>query len=94
MAADFDGLRPLSVDFEIQNYAEIRLFIANDQITLEYNDRVTLVYTPSNRAIIPGIEAAGEYVRSVATVNIIDNDRKFHTSTTQVLLALCLKICR
>ena len=80
-STDFERLRPLPVDFEIQNYTEIRLFIANDQTTLEYNDRVTLVYTPRNPAIIPGLEAAGEYVRSRATVNIIDNDCEFRTST-------------
>ena len=55
---------------------EIRLFTSNDQITLEYDDRVQLVFTPDNPALIPGLEDEGEYIRNTAIVNIIDNDSK------------------
>ena len=55
---------------------EIRLFTSNDQITLEYDDRVLLVFTPDNPGLIPAVEAEGEYIRDTAIVNIIDNDSK------------------
>ena len=55
---------------------EIRLFTSNDQITLEYDDRVRLVFTPDNPDLISGVEDVGEYIRDTAIVNIIDNDSK------------------
>ena len=55
---------------------EIHLFTSNDQITLEYDDRVLLVFTPDNPGLIPGVEGIGEYIRDTAIVNIIDNDSK------------------
>ena len=58
------------------NEAEIRLFTSNDEITLEYDDRVILSFTPDNPALIPALEAQGECIRDTATVNIIDNDSK------------------
>ena len=62
----------MPISFE--NEAEVRLFTSNDQIALEYDDRVILSFTPDNPALIPGLEAAGEYIRHTATVQIIDND--------------------
>ena len=56
---------------------EIRLFTHNDEITLEYNDNVILMFTPDNDTLIPGIEDVGEYVRSTTTVIINDNDRMY-----------------
>ena len=56
---------------------EIRLFTRNDEITLEYNDSVILMFTPDNDTLIPGIEDVGEYVRNTTTVIIIDNDRMY-----------------
>ena len=58
------------------NESGIRLFTSNDEITLEYDDRVILTFTPDNPAFIPGLEAQGEYIRDTATVIIIDNDSK------------------
>ena len=55
---------------------EIRLFTRNDQITLEYDDRVQLVFTPSYPDLIPVVEDVGEYIRDTAIVNIIDNDSR------------------
>ena len=55
---------------------EIRLFTRNDQITLEYDDRIKLVFTPNNPALIPALEYEGEYIRDTAIVNIIDNDSR------------------
>ena len=57
-------------------YEEIRLFTSIDQITLEYDDRIKLIFTPNNPALIPGVEDVGEYIRDTAIVNIIDNDSR------------------
>ena len=70
--ADFERLQPIRVT----NNAEIRLFAAKDAISLEYDDRVLLRFIPDNRALIPTLEANGEYVRDTATVNINDSDGK------------------
>ena len=58
------------------NETEIRLFTSNDEITLEYDDRVILSFTPDNPGLITGLETAGEYTRDNATVRIIDGDSK------------------
>ena len=60
------------------NDIDIRLFSRNDGITLEYNDTVILRFTtnPGLAALIQQLEAAGEYIRDTAIVDIIDNDRK------------------
>ena len=52
------------------------MFTANDELTLEYEDRILLTYTPANPNLIPGLEGEGEYVRHTAIVHIIDNDSK------------------
>ena len=64
--------------------AEIHLFTAKDEITLEYDDRILLTYTPSVAGLIPGVESAGEYIRNTAIVRIIDNDSKNHCTTASV----------
>ena len=60
-----------------QPSAEIRLFTANDEVTLEYEDRVRLNFNPTAANLITDLESLGEYVRNSAIVNIIDNDCKF-----------------
>ena len=70
--SDFESLMPIS----FVNKTEIRLFTINDETTLEYDDRVILTFTPDIPALIPGLEAEGEYIRDTATVQIIDNDSK------------------
>ena len=55
---------------------EIRLFTSNDQITLEYDDRIKFVFTPNDPALIPVLDSYGEYIRDTAIVNIIDNDSR------------------
>ena len=57
--------------------AEIRLFTANDEVTLEYEDRVQLNFNPTAAGLITGLESLGEYVRNTAIVNIIDSDCKY-----------------
>jgi hypothetical protein len=56
----------------------VHLFAVNDEITLEYNDRVLLHFTPDDHYFIPDLQAAGQYVRDTAIVNIIDNDSKLY----------------
>ena len=70
--SDFQRLAPIRVT----NSAEIRLFTTNDEITLEYDDRILLMFTPGNPVLIPGLEGYGEYIRDTATVHIIDVDCK------------------
>ena len=72
--ADSDFMQLLPISFT--NEADIRLFTTYDLSTLEYDDYVILTFTPSNPFIIPALEGEGEYVRTSAIVNIIDNDRK------------------
>ena len=66
--------RTVSADHDIA----IQLFSRNDDITLEYNDTVILrfIVNPGLAGLIQLLEAAGEYIRHTATVDIIDNDRK------------------
>ena len=73
---------PISVEYST---AEIRLFTSNDETTLEYDDSVILTFTPDNSALIPGLQAVGEYIRDTATVNIIDKDSKCCISVLAVL---------
>lgn len=82
-SSDFDSL--MSISFT--NSAEIRFFSFDDEITLEYDDSVIYVFTPYNPALIPRLEAAGEFIRDTATVNIIDDDRE-HASKMVVLLSV------
>ena len=70
--SDFERFTPIRVT----NSAHIRLFTANDEITLEYDDRVLLSFTPDDPGLIPGLEGFGEYIRDTATVHIIDDDGK------------------
>ena len=70
--SDFERLLPIHVT----NSAGIRLFAPKDGVSLEYDDRVLLRFTPDNPGLIPGLQASGEYIRDRATVNINDSDGK------------------
>ena len=70
--SDFERLTPIRVT----NRAVIRLYTTNDEITLEYDDRVLLRFTPDDPGLIPILEGMGEYIRDTATVHIIDSDCK------------------
>ena len=58
------------------NATSIRVFPVNDEITLEYDDRVLLRFTPAVTNFVSDLESQFEYIRDTAVVNIIDNDRK------------------
>ena len=79
---DFEQLLPIRVS---DSTAEIRLFISNDELTLETNDRVLLTFSPDNPELIGGVEGAGEFIRDIAIVNIIDNDCEYSY--------LCQSVC-
>ena len=74
--SDFVALTTIMYNSGNSVNEEIHLFTSNDLITLEYDDRVRLVFTPDNPGLIPGVEGIGEYIRDTAIVNIIDNDSK------------------
>ena len=77
-AADIrvEDLQTIEYDSNNDDNENVDFFTSNDQITLEYDDRVLLTFTPLNEFLIPGLEALGEYIRDTAIVNIIDNDSK------------------
>ena len=54
----------------------IELRTRNDDITLEYDDSVILVFIPDEDDLIEIYEGEGEYIRATAVVNIVDNDRE------------------
>ena len=66
----------MSVEVEGSDEAMIELHAINDDITLEYNDTVILLYTPDEDDLIEFYEDLGEYIRKSMVVHIDDNDRK------------------
>ena len=75
---DFQPFSTPDLTVTVTNDIAIQLFSRNDYITLEYNDTVILrfIVHPGLAPLIQQLEAAGEYIRDTATVDIIDNDRK------------------
>ena len=57
--------------------AEWRLDIEDDDIALEYDDQLSLVYYPRPSNLIDRFEADGQFVRRVVLVFIEDNDSKY-----------------
>ena len=85
--SDFQKLLPVRVS----NSAVVRLGTNSDTITLEYDDRVRLMFTPDSSALLDGV---GEYIRDSTTVNIIDKDCTCFSYiiivlTTVILFAQC-----
>ena len=75
--SDFESFLSQTISItRFTNRAEIRLFSIDDHITLEYDDRVLLTFTPANPDFIPSLEGFGEYMRHTVTIDIIDNDSK------------------
>ena len=74
--SDFVQLTTIIYNSGSSDNEKIRLFTSNDEITLEYEDRIQLVFTPNDPALIPGVEGVGEYIRDTAIVNIIDYDSR------------------
>ncbi|CAI8051643.1 hypothetical protein GBAR_LOCUS28278, partial [Geodia barretti] len=70
VSSDFEQFLPI----HITNQGVISISAVDDFITLEYDDRVRLTFTPSNPALVPGLEDFGEYIRDTSIVNINDTD--------------------
>ena len=66
----------MNVEVEGSDEAMIELHTSNDDITLEYDDTVILVFTPDEDDLIEFYEGEGEYIRDSVVVHIVDNDRK------------------
>ena len=64
------------VEVEDNNDAMIDLRTRDDDVTLEYDDSVLLIFTPDEDDLIEFYEGEGEYIRDSMTIHIIDNDRK------------------
>ena len=65
----------MSVEVEVNDTTMIALRTRNDDITLEYDDSVLLLFTPDEDDLIEFYEEEGEYIRDNVTVHITDNDR-------------------
>ena len=75
--SDFERMEQQSITIDGNNNAtSIRVFPVNDEITLEYDDRVFLRFTPALTNLFSDLSNHFEYIRDTAVVNIIDNDRK------------------
>ena len=72
-SSDYERIVNISTS-ESGNTSSLTFVPHDDDITLEYDDRVTLTFTPINTYLIDAFEATGEFVRHRATVNIIDTD--------------------
>ena len=71
-SSDFEDVDRISV----VNTTKFLVLTLNDSITLEYDDKIILTFTPDDPDLISDIESRGEYIRHNATVQIIDNDSK------------------
>ena len=58
--------------------ADVRILPLDDEITLEYDDKVRLTFIPDNPDLFSGLQSSGEYTRDTAVVNIMDNDCELH----------------
>ena len=74
-SSDFQQFFPI----QLTNQGVISISALDDFTTLEYEDRVQLTFTPSNPALVPGLENVGEYIRDTSIVNINDTDSKNYT---------------
>ena len=72
---DYDTIPATELE---NNRATISLITRNDDVTLEDNDNVILVFNPSISGFISTIEAntPGLFIRNSTTVTIEDNDGK------------------
>ena len=76
--SEFEVLTQASIIIDGESPStDVHLFALHDKLTLEYEDRVLLRFTPAEANTAPGLESNFEYIRDTAIVNIIDDDRKF-----------------
>ena len=76
-STDFFDILPVDVEVEEEfEFVTIELCTRNDDITLEYDDTVILVFTPEEDDLIEFYEGEEEYIRDSAIIHIVDGDRK------------------
>lgn len=68
---DYEELSPTEIT---DSDAEIVLFTINDDIALEFNELIHVIYKPTHEYYVKDLEKKGEFFRDVATVRIMDND--------------------
>ena len=62
----------------VGNAPASQIFLAlNDDITLEYDDTVELVYEPKIQSLVAQFFDQNEFIRQTVVVHIIDNDGTF-----------------
>ena len=70
--SDYQEVSSTSVTINgINPSSEIRLFANNDEITLEYEDKVQLRFTPTQAGLIPGLASNYEYLRDTISLTMI-----------------------
>ena len=73
---DFQAIPPRTLALTPTNpTTTFQLFANNDEITLEFEDKVQLMFTPAE-GVISALESINECIITTAIVCIIDNDRK------------------
>ena len=77
---DFESLGEVKITNES---TDISLLTINDDIALESNDTVELVFTPLHKKLMDDLEREGEFVRTTSFVHIVDNDGEYCRSTYQ-----------
>ena len=71
---DYDPFTPIHISSIL--YVPFMLQTIDDDVALEYDDRIVLTYVPENVNLFEGIEEAGEYIRNTTLVIIKDNDSR------------------
>ena len=74
--SDFERMAPIYTSVYRETNIAIQLFTVNDELTLEYDDRVMLRFTPTHVNLIPFLASNYEYIRHTTAVSIIDRDSK------------------
>lgn len=72
--------------------AEIPFKSINDDITLEYDDKVKMVFAPLYENYRQELMENGEFIRAYSYVHIIDNDGKLYINVLSLLLVVLLDL--
>ena len=75
---DFEDLGEVKIG---SDNVDISLLTINDDITLESNDIVKLVFKPLYQQFMDDLEKEGEFVRETTFIHIVDNDGMYCSST-------------
>ena len=75
-STDYTTNLPVYIEIDGDTEAMIELCTRNDNITLEYNDTVLLLFTPEKSDLNEIYKSHGEYIRESMNVHIVDDDRK------------------